>query len=256
MIGAVLAGGRSARMGRDKAALRMREAHGKSGDSDGAGGTSARGAHPPTSSDDAHPSTSPRVANSPTTSRDPAIAINEPELTWLERAILLLAQRFAEPWVVGRKIARGDPEVRNLSAFPESFPELRSREDLRPGAGPLAGLETALELAAGEAALVIPCDLPRLDPRALDLLLAARGSAPALAFRLASGQLEPAVVLAEPETLPDLRRYLDEGQRAAHRFLDLVHTRWLELPRDLEGGFLNVNTPGDLARLVRRPEME
>lgn len=228
MIGAILAGGRSERMGRDKAALRMREAH---------------DAHPSESSSDVRPSTP---------SRDWAVTIDAPELTWLERAILLLAQRFAEPWVVGRKLERGDPEVPNLSAFPASFPELRGREDLRPGAGPLAGLETALDLAAGEPALVIPCDLPRLNVRALDLLLGARGSAPALAFRLANGHMEPAVVLAEPEILPDLRRYLDEGQRAAHRFLDLVHARWLELPRDLEDGFLNVNTPSDLARLAQR----
>jgi molybdopterin-guanine dinucleotide biosynthesis protein A len=141
----------------------------------------------------------------------------------------------------------------NLSAFPESFPELRSREDLRPGAGPLAGLETALELA-GKAALVIPCDLPRLDLRALDLLLEARGSAPALAFRTASGRIEPAVALVESETLPELRRYLDEGSRAAHRFLELVKVRWLELPDGLEDGFLNINTPEDLARLSRRRE--
>lgn len=284
VLGAVLAGGRSQRMGRDKAALLVRDAGADSRESrsavsdrriDNAGdasrsavssgrtfansesygprassggldaGTPSRAAQRSRSSRDAHRSTS---------SIDASSRIDDPDITWLERAILLLGQRFREPWIVGRTVERGDPALPNLSAFPESFPELRSREDLRPGAGPLAGLETALELAAGEAALVIPCDLPRLDLRALDLLLEARGSAPALAFRTARARIEPAVALVESETLPELRRYLDGGSRAAHRFLELVKVRWLELPRDLEDGFLNINTPEDLARLAQRRE--
>ena len=218
MIGAVLAGGRSERMGRDKAALLLADARG--GEFVGA---------------------SPREPGR-------AITIEDPQLTWLERAILLLAERFPEPWIVGRRVERGDSALPNLSAFPEQFPPLRSRGDLRAGAGPLGGLETALELAAGDAALMIPCDLPRLDLRALDLLLEARGSASALAFRSASGRKEPAVALVESEVLPALRRYLDEGSRAAHRFLELVQIRWLDLPSALEEGFRNLNTPEDLAR--------
>lgn len=231
VIGAVLAGGRSQRMGRDKAALLLRHAYSVHDTSERTGWT---------------------TGESRKLDEDWSSQLDAPELTWLERAILFLARRFAEPWVVGRTIELGDPAVPNLVESRWRFPALRSRNDLRPGAGPLAGLETALELAADGAALVIPLDLPRLQLPVLDLLLEARGIAPALAFRHASGRVEPSVMLVEPETLPDLRRYLDQGGRTAHRFLEIVNVRWLELPSDLEGGFLNINTPDDLARLTPR----
>src|SRR4051812_8964372 len=53
-------------------------------------------------------------------------------------------------------------------------PGIRSRPDLQPGAGPVAGIEAALRWAREEGrpgALVAACDMPFLDPIALRMLV-------------------------------------------------------------------------------------
>lgn len=200
IVGAVLAGGGSSRMGTDKAALALPW--------DGEG-------------------------------------------TWLERALLLLAERTADVMVVGRWLGSAPQPVLPLLEWP-----VPSHLDLRPGRGPLGGIETALRLAGGRAVLVVPCDLPLLPGRALDLLLEARElKHDAVAFRHADGRKEPAVVVLEPGLLVRVSGALDRGELRLEAFLESAGTHWIPLPEALAPGFTNANTPADRARLSGDSEL-
>jgi len=194
VLGVVLAGGRSSRMGADKARLPV---------ADGCG-------------------------------------------TWLERAVLLLADHCADVMVAGR-LPESDGADLPLLRYP-----VTGHLDLRPGCGTLGGMETALRLACGRAVLVVPCDLPELDPTALAHLLESRDrAAPATVFR-GPGGLEPAVALLEPRLLGPLRAFLDAGSRRAREFLESVGAREVPIPMDLLAGFANRNTPSEFVDYMRR----
>lgn len=205
LTGAILAGGGSTRMGRDKARF--------------------------------------PIPGWPAESDDLPIAG-----TWLERAFLLLAERMASCWIVGRITTAGDDSLPLLTA------DVRSHLDLARGEGPLCGLATALAIADGSV-LVMPCDLPLLAPRALDVLLerraafghAGRDVPLVTAFRRADGRLEPAVAIVEADARPHLEAYLAAGGRKVQSFFGELGADWVDLPADLSPGFRNMNRPDDLS---------
>jgi molybdopterin-guanine dinucleotide biosynthesis protein A/molybdopterin-guanine dinucleotide biosynthesis protein len=210
VVGAVLAGGSSLRMGEDKARIPLSARHDQRVRAEGK-----------------------RTGGAPADERG----------TLLERAFLLLAERCGETWVVGRIARSGSADLPGLRR------PVLSHLDVRPSSGPLAGMETALTVAEGLAVLAIPCDLPSLPGPALDQLLAERGAGfSAIAFRDRDGMPEPTVVLLEAEALEPLRRFLDAGGRRAGEFLESIRTRWCALPPRWAGGFVNLNTPEDLRR--------
>lgn len=203
LIGCILAGGASRRMGRDKARLPVR-------------GTAVAG---------------PGVSGGS---------------TWLERAFLLVSEVVDPVWICGRSIGADRADLPSLRG------SVLSHLDLRPACGPLGGLETALRLAAGKGVLAVPCDLPRLQPEALEHLLAARRrDRLATAFRGADGRQGPSVLILEALAGEPLERYLDAGGRRAGEFLDQVGAAWVEIPPSLEPSLENCNTPDDLERTRR-----
>ncbi len=163
--------------------------------------------------------------------------------TWLERAVCLLAQYFGEVAIAGRVVAGGGSELPNLKR------EVKSFTDRRPGAGPLAGIESALEKLRS-AALVLPCDLPLLDEDAIELLLSGRdSSAAATVFRTDDGLPMPLPMIIEIDALEPLTRYLDSGSRSIAGFLQTISTKQLPLPRELQYQLTNINSPEDLESL-------
>lgn len=125
---------------------------------------------------------------------------------------------------------------------------LRDRE---PGMGPLAGILNAVEHHPGSAWLVLACDLPLLDASILECLLAARGTAPAVAFRSShDGLPEPLCALYEPAFHPVLRQAFEEGRFCPRKIL-MDHpsaTRLIDLPR--ADALDNANTPAEYERLA------
>lgn len=179
LLGAVLAGGRSRRLGRDKAAVSI-------------GG-----------------------------------------LTLLERAVRTLSE-VCDDVVVSGHVA-GEGAVRGLP-------------DLRAGAGPLAGLESALTEAdrrGFDAVALLAVDLPLVTAPTVRALALALGSADAaLPARDGSPPVEPLCGVYATRCLDAAAGLLDGGERAAHALAEAVRTVRVPLP---DHEFLNVNTESELA---------
>jgi molybdenum cofactor guanylyltransferase len=117
-------------------------------------------------------------------------------------------------------------------------------------AGPLAGIEALLAATPTEVLLVAPCDSPRLPPDRAARLSAAQQAADADgACAVVAGRRQPLHVLLHTRVLPALRAALDAGERSPQRWYGSLHL--VDVPFDEDAaGFLNANTPDDLAALA------
>jgi molybdopterin-guanine dinucleotide biosynthesis protein A len=122
--------------------------------------------------------------------------------------------------------------------------------DRLAGAGPLAGLDAALEASAGRAALLLGVDLPFVTPGLLSRVLARLAGAD-VAVPVVAGRPEPLCAAYGPGCAAAVRARLDAGERRMTSFWPDVTVR--ELPEgelaalgDPAELFRNLNTPGDL----------
>ena len=118
-------------------------------------------------------------------------------------------------------------------------------EDLRPGEGPLAGIEAALASPyAADWNLIVACDMPHLDAALLERLLAeARLQRPDCVVAQSARGPEPLCAVYARGFLDVARRQLDAGRRKvsdAFEGLQVVHL-WADKP----AAMINVNTPAD-----------
>jgi molybdopterin-guanine dinucleotide biosynthesis protein A len=137
--------------------------------------------------------------------------------------------------------------------------------DLRLDAGPLAGLEAALASAseAGEEwIIVLACDLPRVRPEVLELLVARarERDLDACLFETELG-LEPLCAVYRRTCLASVQAALDAGERKMVAFLRHPTARG-HLPRSatvradaFADCLTNVNSPADLIALAAHEEM-
>ncbi len=119
--------------------------------------------------------------------------------------------------------------------------------DLRPGCGPLGGIEAALAHLAGscDGVSFLPCDMPGFSAREVaalrDAFVARRAGI--VAARTADFSWHPLCSVVHVDMLPPVRAALDRGELAVGRL-------WRDLgaePVDFADGtpFLNVNVPSD-----------
>ncbi len=130
--------------------------------------------------------------------------------------------------------------------------------DLRPGRGPLAGLEAAFLSTEAETVFLTAVDLPFGDPVLALRLTAELGEADACLIRRGDGSLEPLFAAYRRSCLPALQSCLDGGRGAVKGLLDQISCRVVE-ESALEGWDLarilyNVNTPEDYRRACRKAE--
>ena len=123
--------------------------------------------------------------------------------------------------------------------------------DLRPGQGPLAGLEAAFASTPAERVFLTAVDLPFGEPALARLLLDALGEWDACLLR----RPEPLFAAYRRSCLPQVRACLDGGRRAMGALLDRLDCRFLEgralAGFDLDRALFNANTPEDWARAER-----
>ena len=85
--------------------------------------------------------------------------------------------------------------------------------DHQPGAGPLAGLATALRWARNGLVLVVPCDLPLLRADHILPLVARARAEPGHAIVATDGRPQPMLGCWPASFGPAVQRLVDEGER-------------------------------------------
>ncbi len=114
--------------------------------------------------------------------------------------------------------------------------------DLRPGYGPLAGIETALSAERAEWNLVVACDLPLVSATLFTQLLeVARESEADCVLPISEdGRAQPLMAVWNRSALAHVRLALDSGLRKVTEAIEnmkVLHWRVHD-----EGSFTNVNT--------------
>lgn len=122
--------------------------------------------------------------------------------------------------------------------------------DAPPGyAGPLAGLQAALQAASYDLVATVPCDCPLLPVDLVDRLYAGMlGHAAQVAVARGAGRIQPLFCLCRRGVLPALRDYLASGGRKATDWyvgLAIAEVGFDDVPE----AFHNINTPAELAEL-------
>ena len=113
--------------------------------------------------------------------------------------------------------------------------------DLRPGMGPLAGIEAALESGRGELNLIVACDMPGLEADWLQRLVQEARDTDALCLvsRDASGMVHPLCAVYRSGCLPAVQRALDAGRL---KLMDVVRELGAST-FEISSHVWNVNTP-------------
>lgn len=116
--------------------------------------------------------------------------------------------------------------------------------DRWPGAGPLGGVITALQTSRAQDVVVAACDLPWLDPSAVQALLTEADTAPRVDTVVArTDRLQPAVAWWSRRSLPTLERCWRDGVRALHDAVGELPSRVVSVDA---ASVRNVNRPSDL----------
>lgn len=121
--------------------------------------------------------------------------------------------------------------------------------------GPLEGIWSAFQHAAAlpptmHYLLIVPCDTPHIP---LDLASRLAGTLEATqrhaAAARANGRTHPLACLLSTQLAPDLRHYLDSGQRKVQTWLEASGVQWVDFdaPAYPADAFDNFNTLADLA---------
>lgn len=136
--------------------------------------------------------------------------------------------------------------------FAESFPDdLRVVGDLEQfaGMGPLAGILTAMEAETADRYIVLPCDMPFIEPDIIGKLLEMHTGD--LSAVTVEGKRHPLVSVWEQRVKPSIRHALVKGNRRVMHVQAQHEGQWIEgalLTDKPDIAFKNVNTPGELGR--------
>jgi molybdopterin-guanine dinucleotide biosynthesis protein A len=171
-----------------------------------------------------------------------------------DKARLLLGSRYLIEQVAETVSQVTDSVM--LVGRPEMFTDVKIRclRDMRPGLGPLAGIEAALLSSRADFGdtlnLVVGCDMPGLRSNWLVQLLSAALETGALcvAAKDSAGKTHPLCAVYRSACLPVIQGALDSGRL---RLMDLLaNVGAVELP--IGDVIANVNTPSEWAAWQER----
>jgi molybdenum cofactor guanylyltransferase len=160
------------------------------------------------------------------------------------------------------------PQVYLLSPWPERYqdclPQAEFLLEATPEAGPLVALAQALEQISADWLLLLPCDMPRLDPEILTTwqqqLVDQPSHVRALIPRHANGQWEPLCGFYRLQPLPHqaplqklIQDYIQQGGRSFQAWLSQLPAQPLAVTPTVATMLWNCNTPQDLAEPPEEP---
>lgn len=118
--------------------------------------------------------------------------------------------------------------------------------DLRPGLGPLSGVETALASGRGDLNVIVACDLPLLETDWLKLLIRTAQARQVMCViaRDTNGRTHPLCGVYHANCLATVRNALDNGQLKLMEITEELGAEYVELPASI----WNVNTPEEWRR--------
>ena len=123
--------------------------------------------------------------------------------------------------------------------------------DRLPGAGPLAGIECAVESARFDTVFVVACDVPVIEMSVVELLLAAAADADVAAPVFDGRHPEPLFAVYRRSALPAISRVLRHGSRGVQEVYRSVRCRTVEIPD--AGWYTNLNTEREYRRFLDEP---
>ena len=165
------------------------------------------------------------------------------------KGLQLLRGRPLIQWVLDSVRPQSDEILISANSSRAEYPAFGFpviADNLPEGAGPLAGLQSALLAARHEWVASVPCDTPFLPEDLIARLYAVIGDAEA-AVAVVDGKKQPTIALYRKRVSPRLAAYLASGKRKVGDWLEALPAH--EACFDDPAGFINVNTLDELNRL-------
>ena len=123
-------------------------------------------------------------------------------------------------------------------------------KDLRPGQGPLGGIEALLASGDDTQYLVCPCDLPLVTPALLRRLTVPTDRVATVFQVEGEADFWPMPVRVSIKALDAVRAHLDGGRRAVHDLVRALNPEVIAVSREEAAALANVNTPDDYEQLL------
>jgi molybdopterin-guanine dinucleotide biosynthesis protein A len=123
-------------------------------------------------------------------------------------------------------------------------------EDLRPGQGPLGGIEALLVSGTDTQYLVCPCDLPLVTATLLRRLTRPTDFVATVFQVEGEADFWPMPVRVSVQSLKAIQTSLDLGRRAVHDLVRALGPEVIAVSRDEAAALANVNTPDDYEQLL------
>lgn len=150
----------------------------------------------------------------------------------------LLAKFCSEVFISCRPEQLDDVDA-GYRTLPDTFPEM----------GPVGGILSAFQFRKATAWLVVACDLPLMDERALNFLICSRDPEKIATVYESplDGGPEPLVALWEPQSFTLLKDFQKNGSRSPRKFL--LNNDILLLKPENPMALQNVNTPEEAKKM-------
>lgn len=163
--------------------------------------------------------------------------------TLAQNACRYLESRVSQVWISAN---------RQQHHYAKIAPVLADDPEYGEGAGPLAGVATALKHLKTPWLLTLPVDVPWLPEEMLSLLAnAVESGGVNVAYATTQNRAHPLCMLVHRDRFASLQAYLQGGDRKVRLWLkgQKAQPVMFTVEPDL---FMNINTPEDLARAQQR----